>query len=418
MAFMAAALLASCGGDDDKDYSGDYGQIKVPDTRQLEQTISADDTQAPQGVTFTTEGAWSSSITRTRADAPDWIRISPDHGDAAGSYTLKITLDSNGSEESRTAKIVITCGASKIEISVTQEGTDNPIVPSTNAPIREIKCYYKDTEYMQTPELEATYLFEYDKQNRVSEMKLVHSEKFSNDPDAVIGFSYPDATTLKLTVDGDPETKERKNYTVTLDSKTGYVTEVRRDGHTDRWTASYDADGYCTKIHQDKIENESFLPDMLFTWKNGNLTAVDSYDKDKSKVDDYSFTYKYTEKKNDTSPGSLDLNALLFNVNPGYLPVYGTDIGQVLATAGRLGRRSANLTATNMMMDEFSASSDGNISVEFERTESRIEWEQFSDGRVKSASYIETVRKTVTNNETKDKDITESTSTEFYEIHY
>ena len=48
MAFMAAALLASC-SDSDEDYSGDFGQIKVPDTRQLEQTVTADDTQAAQG---------------------------------------------------------------------------------------------------------------------------------------------------------------------------------------------------------------------------------------------------------------------------------------------------------------------------------------------------------------------------------
>ena len=66
MAFIAAALLASCS--DDKDYSGDFGQIKVPDTRQLEQTVSADDTQSARGVTFTTEGAWTSTIAETRAE--------------------------------------------------------------------------------------------------------------------------------------------------------------------------------------------------------------------------------------------------------------------------------------------------------------------------------------------------------------
>ena len=88
MAFMAAALLASC-SDKDNDYSGDFGQIKVPDTRQLEQTAGSDDTQAAQGVTFTTEGAWTSTIAQTRAEAPDWISVSPDHGDAAGTYTLK-----------------------------------------------------------------------------------------------------------------------------------------------------------------------------------------------------------------------------------------------------------------------------------------------------------------------------------------
>lgn len=47
MAFMAAALLASCSDSDgDEDYSGDFGQIKVLDARQLEQTVTADDTQA------------------------------------------------------------------------------------------------------------------------------------------------------------------------------------------------------------------------------------------------------------------------------------------------------------------------------------------------------------------------------------
>ena len=120
MAFIAAALLASCS--DDKDYSGDFGQIRVPDTRQLEQTVSADDTQSARGVTFTTEGAWTSTIAETRAEAPAWISISPDRGDAAGSYTLKITLEPNTSGASRTATIVITCGTSKIEITVTQEG--------------------------------------------------------------------------------------------------------------------------------------------------------------------------------------------------------------------------------------------------------------------------------------------------------
>ena len=38
MALLATALLASCS--DDKDYSGDFGQIKVPDTRQQRLKIS------------------------------------------------------------------------------------------------------------------------------------------------------------------------------------------------------------------------------------------------------------------------------------------------------------------------------------------------------------------------------------------
>ena len=131
MAFIAAALLASCS--DDKDYSGDFGQIKVPDTRQLEQTVSADDTQSARGVTFTTEGAWTSTIAETRAEAPAWISISPDRGDAAGSYTLKITLEPNTSGASRTATIVITCGTTKIEITVRNDGL-RPAASHTTMP--------------------------------------------------------------------------------------------------------------------------------------------------------------------------------------------------------------------------------------------------------------------------------------------
>ena len=133
MAFIAIALLASC-SDKGDDHSGDFGQIKVPDTRQLEQTVSADDTQTAQGVTFTTEGAWTSSIAETRAGAPSWITISPDHGDAAGSYTIKITLEPNPSEKARTAKIVITCGTSKIEITVTQEAGEEGEDPGDVSP--------------------------------------------------------------------------------------------------------------------------------------------------------------------------------------------------------------------------------------------------------------------------------------------
>lgn len=124
MAFMAAAMLASCS--DGKDYSGDFGQIKVPDTRELKQTAGSDDTQAAKGVTFTTAGAWTSSVTGTRAEAADWITISPDHGDAAGTYTLRITLQPNTSAETREARITITCGTSKIEIVITQREATPP----------------------------------------------------------------------------------------------------------------------------------------------------------------------------------------------------------------------------------------------------------------------------------------------------
>ena len=200
MAFMAAALLASC-SDSDEDYSGDFGQIKVPDTRQLEQTVTADDTQAARGVTFTTEGAWTSTIAeKTRAEAPDLIGISPNHGDAAGSYTLKITLESNTSEASRSAMIVITCGTSKIEINVTQEGSDDPIEPMPANRIMRIDSHRQTIQNSGNSELErwtSTSHFAYDYAGRLTSYEWDDTPENTADVmDEVLRISYPDAKTL------------------------------------------------------------------------------------------------------------------------------------------------------------------------------------------------------------------------------
>ena len=195
MALLATALLASCS--DDKDYSGDFGQIKVPDTRQLEQTISADDTQSARGVTFSTEGAWTSAITQTRTEAPDWISVSPDHGDAAGTYTLKITLEPNDSEESRSAAIVITCGTSKIEISVTQEGTkddggDEPVERAPNGRLVKI------TEYVGQ-EVESVAVITYDdsdeSRSRIKSFKMYWDETLADLYEEYL-FTYDDDNLL------------------------------------------------------------------------------------------------------------------------------------------------------------------------------------------------------------------------------
>lgn len=121
--FIAALLLTACDDGGDKDTSGDFGTIQVPDVSQLEQSADAEDSQTPSGVTFMTQDAWTSAISDTRADTPDWISISPDHGDAPGTYTIQISLEPNTGEEARTAVITIVCGPSKIEISVTQKSS-------------------------------------------------------------------------------------------------------------------------------------------------------------------------------------------------------------------------------------------------------------------------------------------------------
>ena len=301
MAFMAASLLASCSDGKDKDYSGDFGQIRVPDTRQLEQTVTADETQAAQGVTFTTEGAWTSAITQTRAEAPDWISVSPNHGDAAGSYTLKITLDSNGSEETRAAKIVVTCGTSKIEINVTQEGTDNPITPTLNSRISKIE-YYRDFDKPTIISRQIANLhFEYDGQGRITSYKYEDMESPSDGIEQAITLTYPDSKTLKIK---STEDDEDEAFTVTLNNA-GYATEIRRDGGSEHWTVSYDSNNRCTECRQTGTDQSTDCPRSAFDWSNGNLVAFNSFKANGDKAPEYSHTIAYDAIVELTGPDGI-----------------------------------------------------------------------------------------------------------------
>lgn len=415
--FFAAALLAACGGDDDKWY-GDYGQIKVPDTRQLDQTVASDGTQASQGVTFTTEGAWTSTIAETtRAGIPGWIAISPDHGDAAGSYTVRITLQPNDTGSDRTATVTITCGTSKITITVTQEASDKPAPePSGTKLIATIEGFYPDPDSPSgEPMWDSQYTFEYDARNRVTAIKMKSSEE-----EMAVAFSYPATGTMRVTVtEGD---YKGAAYTVTLD-EAGRATEVRRDGRSDRWTFAYGTDSHCTEVRQYDIPEPTAYPRSVFGWENGNLTTLTTYDGENGQIPDYSWKFGYTSQINDAQAMNIDLNALLFDVKPGYMPVYETDIAQVLASLGRLGARSANLTTTNMMAEEFSEmyDPDAQTLTYYEIMDTVFEWAQENDGRVTSVACTDNIQLIREYTETGKKEIVEGkgyTKAYVYRIHY
>lgn len=388
MAFIATALLASC-SDKGDDHSGDFGQIKVPDTRQLEQTVTADDTQTARGVTFTTEGAWTSSIAETRAGAPSWISISPDHGDAAGSYTLKITLQPNESKESRTAKIVITCGTSKIEITVTQEGTDNPIEPMPVNRITRIENYWRTIRNSGDSEPERwtwTSHFAYDDAGRLTSYEWDDSpENTANAMDEVLRISYPDAKTLKLSAE-TTESPEKESYTVTLDDA-GRAVAARSDDGPERWTFAYDGNGCCKECTYEGDETH-YYPRTVCRWSGNDLTGLDIY---REQGLDFSYEFEYhTDLSNTPALCNLDLNALLFDVCP---DIEDADffMGSVLSGIGRLGNRSAHLTNSYPDESEFSVEPlpDGSI-ISFRALNERIEWKQV-DGRITEVIWSQEV---------------------------
>ncbi|SEA91809.1 Putative binding domain-containing protein, N-terminal [Alistipes timonensis JC136] len=389
MAFMAAALLASC-SDKDNDYSGDFGQIKVPDTRQLEQTVTANDTQTARGVTFTTEGAWTSTIAeKTRAEAPDWIGISPDHGDAAGSYTLKITLQPNDSEESRTATIVINCGTSKIEITVTQEGTDNPVEPMPANRITRIESRQQTIRNSGDSDPErwtSTSHFAYDDAGRLTSYEWDDTpENTDNAMDEVLRISYPDAKTLKLSAE-TTESPEKESYTVTLNDA-GRAVAARSDDGPERWTFAYDGNGCCKECTYEGDETH-YYPRTVCRWSGNDLTGLDIY---REQDLDFSYEFEYhTDRPNTPALCNLDLNALLFDVCP---DIEDADffMGSVLSGIGRLGNRSAHLTNTNPDESVFVVEQlpDGSFR-RFRVLNERIEWKQV-DGRITEVIWSQEV---------------------------
>lgn len=122
---LVSVAMISC----DKNDDGEPTAITVPNQTELEQTVYADQTTGKSGVTFTTAGAWTSTISETsptrsdKTSSPEWISIDPASGDKAGSYTISISLSKNLTGAKRSATITIVCGGERITISITQEAT-------------------------------------------------------------------------------------------------------------------------------------------------------------------------------------------------------------------------------------------------------------------------------------------------------
>lgn len=100
--------------------------ITIPNEQQLTQTVYADDNRGKSDVTFTTSGAWSSTIAESASErsskaTPDWISISPSSGDKAGSYTIQITLKTNYTGAKRSATVSLKCSGELANVTITQE---------------------------------------------------------------------------------------------------------------------------------------------------------------------------------------------------------------------------------------------------------------------------------------------------------
>ena len=177
----------------------------------------------------------------------------PDHGDAAGDYTIQVVLGVNGTGEDRSATITITCGTTTITITVTQKGTTedgkvpeegtDPVVPATTYPhlVSKIEFAYIPSrlESDQDEELNRTYEFEYDGENRISGY-LMKDYSYYGDVNSEI------SGTLDYSTAGEIRVSERGfeggDYTLKLNGA-GYVESISGMDNT----FEYDNDGHLTK---------------------------------------------------------------------------------------------------------------------------------------------------------------------------
>lgn len=258
-------LLVGC-SDSGSDDSGT--DIRLPEGTKTDYSIYADETSGTpaDGISFTTTGPWRATVTQTRAEGDaSWVTVTPDHGDAAGDYTVTITLDVNTTGEDRAATVTIVCGATSITITVEQKGTtadgdvpsdvDEPLEPAYDQLVSEV-LYTVGEEERSSIELS------YDDQDRLILWRKISAEYVSEGQTETtvktVEYAYGDGV-VHIVCD------DKTVYTVYLNAE-GYAERVERNRDGEVLVTVYTYDEYNQLIH---AEQDDEWED--YVWRDGNL---------------------------------------------------------------------------------------------------------------------------------------------------
>lgn len=355
----------------DKDNDSSEGKdIIVTDSKQLTQTVYADEVKGSSGVSFSTTGTWTSTITEkgtkaTASPTPSWVSIDPKSGDKAGNYTVNISLGVNDTGKDRMATITIVCGESKTSITVTQKGNtesgETPQNPSKyNHFVSKITLTSKEglnDDYTENKESSVSVMnlaFTYDLSKRVTK---VTGKKQGEATEQTMTFTYLDGEIIyeapydEESEGGDDYMKMMVN-TLYL-NEDGFIKSGSRDNAS--WEIEY-KDGYIVKSEGESIYTDADTTEIapfkhLMTWTGGNMTkvtdvALEAYDTD--------WIANATYGKEINNPlVNIDVNWIYGGVEPWDFIVNNDDSGDtsLLMALGFYGKRSANLMATNKEMN-------------------------------------------------------------------
>ncbi len=276
LALLGVLTMTACSKDDKpKDPTTPDEGIEITAGNE-NQTIYADETEAPEGIQFTATSAWTADVkasAATRANSVDWVRllfngVEKYNGDA-GSFTMTVELSENTTGRSRTVTITLVCGDTRITITIVQDGRTEEEAQSDESNIG-IPAPGSRLVSRITSDGYATD-FTYDAKNRVVKTEQTYTYDDGTVSKDVSEIAY---TSNGLVIDEyyfmNGQEYERETITLVVGSNGYAISGTEEDEDSSAiWEAEYDAGGYLAR-HQYDDEGDW----IDYTWSGGNITEI------------------------------------------------------------------------------------------------------------------------------------------------
>ncbi len=358
--FHAALVLplvlfaVSCSESDDGPKS-----VELTGGTKPQQTVYADDEQAPAPIQFTAQAAWTATVTdttpvqtKTETGKVDWLDLSAYSG-GAGKVSLTMTLTPNYTGQDRKAEIRIECAGTTLTITVEQKGTKQDGTKPEQADLKnrivriENRYYYETDKPTSEDECDEYYEFKYDDTGRIVGIKrFQHGDGNYDNVEENTTVTYGDKT-IVYEIESKEGTYQYWTCTDTavLDENGRVISDEYKgveeyDGKTNPYEVSYRFaydDGYLVKAEGTYKDLDQCWVDEI-TWTDGNPTqVVGYYNGETSDID--RATYGTIENK-----ANLDLNWLIALRTEGWRFTVGDNL--LPAATGYMGKRSKYMAET------------------------------------------------------------------------